>query len=156
MRSANVQPSHSITITRTVVALLAGSACGAVLTSVTYAMLVAATGQPSLGLWMGVAAFPLSFAVWGAGLLVVGVPVGLALQARGLLSRKIAAIAGAGLVLVAVMSVLLVTNSSDPGSPPGLEALWFAIPLGVIGGVVGRVAFSVAHGGRMAHDEPGA
>jgi hypothetical protein len=151
MRSTNVQPSHSSTITRIVAALLAGSTCGSVLTSVTYAMLVAATGQPSLGLWMGAAAFPLSFVVWAAGLLVVGVPVGLTLQARGLLSRRIAMIAGAGLVLVTIMGVVLLsTSNSDPKGSPWLEALGFAVPLGVIGGLVGRVVFSIAYGGRVA------
>lgn len=62
MRSANAQSFRSITRARTVAALVAGSVRGAVLTSAAYALFVAASGQPRLGLWMGVAAFPLSCA----------------------------------------------------------------------------------------------
>lgn len=132
-----------------ILAYLAAALSGALIVTVGFAVMATYStiandqgwGEVARGLWILPAATIYAFAVFTAGLLVLGTPVWLLLVRLGRNSRRDAVITGAFLSMLPVLAFVVAAGEPVRAWQPWAFILSIAIPGAVAGWTLHRVAY---------------
>ena len=126
-------------------AWLAGSMAGATLVAGYLLAMGVLMHEAEMGALMAGLGLQITFWLWGAGLLVLGLPTGAVLHACGLRSAWVGAVAGAALTSGLTLDLWILPTSNGGTSAVIAAVLGSSLSGAIVGGLVTRIAYWEGH-----------